>query len=69
MSNAQNQNGKALEEILTDSSSGAIKTTLRGLRNFQNGLPPFQVLEKLPAIPLSLGLESIIYLCTALSQQ
>ena len=36
-----NQNGKALEEILIGSNSDALKTTLRGLRNFKNGLPAF----------------------------
>ena len=30
-----------LEEMLAGSNSDAVKTKLRGLRNFQNGLPPF----------------------------
>ena len=30
-----------LEEMLACSNSDALKTTLRGLRNFQNGLLPF----------------------------
>ena len=33
-----NQNGKALEEMLTGSNLDALKTTLRGLRSFKNGL-------------------------------
>ena len=57
-SNVQNQNGKVLKEILAGSHSDSVKTTLRGLHNFQNGLPPFAILEKLLAINLSLS-ESI----------
>ena len=57
-SNVQNQNGKVLKEILAGSHSDYVKTTLRGLHNFQNGLPPFAILEKLLAINLSLS-ESI----------
>ena len=41
MSNVQNQNRKVLEEMLSGPNSDAVITTLRGLRNFQNGLPPF----------------------------
>ena len=40
MNKVQNQNGKVLQEMLTGSNSNVVKTTLRGLRNFQNGLPP-----------------------------
>ena len=41
MNNVRNQNGKVLEEMLACSNPDDVKTTLRGLRNFQNGLPPF----------------------------
>ena len=41
MNNDQNQNWKVLEEMLVGSNSDAIKTTLRGLRSFQNSFPPF----------------------------
>ena len=47
MNNAQNQNGKKLEEISYAVKTSfaknpyAVKTTLRGLHNFQNGLPNF----------------------------
>ena len=34
-------NGKLLEEMLAGSNSDAVKTTFRGLRNFQNGFPIF----------------------------
>ena len=30
-----------LEEMLEGSNSDTVKTKLRGLRNFQNGPPPF----------------------------
>ena len=42
MNNVQNQNGKVLEEMLVDSTWDALKTTLRGLRNFQNSSPHFE---------------------------
>ena len=42
MNNVQNQNGKVLEELLPGSNSDAVKTTLRGLHDFQNGLPSFE---------------------------
>ena len=41
MNNVKNQNWKVLEEIQAVSKSDAVKTTLRGLHNFQNSLPPF----------------------------
>ena len=41
MNNVRNQNGKVLEEMLACSNPDDVKTTLRGLRNFQNDLPPF----------------------------
>ena len=41
MNNVQNQNGKVLEEMLAGSNSDATKTTLRGLRSFQNSFAPF----------------------------
>ena len=43
MNNVQHQNGKVLEEMLAGSNSDAVKATLRGLRHFQNGLPPFEI--------------------------
>ena len=36
MNNAQNQNEKVLENILANSILDSVKTTLRGLPNFQN---------------------------------
>ena len=55
MNNAPNQNdGKVLEEMLADSNSDSVKTTLRGLRYFKMALLLLQVLEKLLPIPLSL---------------
>ena len=42
MSNVQNQNCKVLEEILAGSNSDTVKTTLKGLHNFQNGLLLFK---------------------------
>ena len=55
MNNVQNQNEKVLEEMLTGSNSDAVKTTLRGLHNFeQMTLLLLQVLGKLLTIPLSL---------------
>ena len=41
MNNVQNQNMKVLEEILAGFNSETVKATLGGLRNFQNGPPPF----------------------------
>ena len=41
MNNVKNQNWKVLEEIQAVSKSDAVKTTSRGLHNFQNSLPPF----------------------------
>ena len=43
MNNVQHKNGKVLEEMLSGSNSDAVKATLRGQRNFQNGLPPFEI--------------------------
>ena len=47
----ENRNGKVLKETLAGSSSNAVKTTLRGLRNFKMALPIFQVLKKTLATP------------------
>ena len=41
INNVQNQNVKVLEEMLAGSYSDTVKATLGGLRNFQNGPPPF----------------------------
>ena len=43
------------------SNSDAVKTTLRGLHNFQNGLPPFarRKASRYSSVTLSLGVESI----------
>ena len=41
MNNVLTQSGKELKEILAGSNSYAVKTTLRGLRNFEMVLPPF----------------------------
>ena len=54
MNNILNQNGKVLEETLPGSNSNAVKTTLRGPCCFKMTLPPFQLLGKSFAIPLSL---------------
>ena len=57
-----NQNGMALEEMLTGSNLDALKTTLRGLRSFKNGLLAFASSWKASSqssVTLSLGVESI----------
>ena len=41
MNNVQNQNGKLLEEMLAGSNFDGVKTTLKSLRDFQNGHSPF----------------------------
>ena len=41
INNVQNQNVKVPEEMLAGSYSDTVKATLGGLRNFQNGPPPF----------------------------
>ena len=41
MNNVLNQYEKVLEETLAGSNSDAVKTTLRGLRNFKMVLPLF----------------------------
>ena len=55
------QNEKVLGEMLKGSNSDAIKTTLRGLDNFQNGLAPFANFWKAsrhPSVTLSRGVKS-----------
>ena len=50
----ENRNGKVLKETLAGSNCEkvpAVKTTLRGLRNFKMALPIFQVLKKTLATP------------------
>ena len=62
MNNVQNQNEKVLEEVLTGSNSDVVKTTLRGLHNFQNDLAPFASSRKASHhsfVTLSLGVESV----------
>ena len=57
-----NQNGKVLKEMLADSSSDAVKTTLRGSPNFENGPLPFGSFGKTSHysfVTLSCGVESI----------
>ena len=60
MNNVQNKNRKVLEKLLRGSSLDAVKTTLRGLRNFHNGLPPSASYWKAycySSVTLSLGVE------------
>ena len=58
MNNVQNQNGKLLEEMLAGSNSDGVKTTLKSLRDFQNGHSPFASSWK--ASCYSAAVESII---------
>ena len=54
MNNVQNQNGKALEEILAGPTFDAVKTTLGGLHNFKTTFSLFRILKKSFTIPLLL---------------
>ena len=54
MNNFLNQDKEVLKETLAGSNLDAVKTILRGLRNFKIVLPLLQALENSFAIPLSL---------------